>query len=59
MSRVPESLREDALQEGWLAHCLGAKPDSAVRRLIRRHIRHRATSFEESRHGQVVEACAT
>jgi hypothetical protein len=35
----PPSLREDAMQEAWLATLEGRKPDSAVRQLARREAR--------------------
>ena len=38
----PPALREDAMQEAWLAVSEGRKPDSAVRSLLRREARERA-----------------
>lgn len=38
----PPALREDAMQEAWLAVSQGRKPDSAVRALLRREARERA-----------------
>lgn len=42
MNHVPRGLRADAIQAAWLAVAEGTKPDSAVRKLLRREARHRA-----------------
>lgn len=38
----PPSLRDDAIQEAWLAVAEGRKPDSAVRALVRHEQKHAA-----------------
>jgi len=39
----PRSLRDDAIQEAWLAVADGRNPDSAVRALVRHEAKHHAS----------------
>jgi len=52
--RCPPWLREDALQAAWEAHLSGEKPDTAVRRMVRREIRQAAATFDSALISRVV-----
>jgi len=41
IAHVPSFLREDAAAEAWLAVLEGRNPESAVRSLVRRELKHR------------------
>ena len=43
IERIPADLREDAIQEAWLAHLEGKNPGWAVRRYVRREAQYRRT----------------
>lgn len=43
----PPSLREDAMQEAWLALCEGRKPDSAVRAMLRREAKEQVMHLSD------------
>jgi len=42
LRRLPRQLREDALQEAWLAQLAGGRPDRRLRAYARREERYRA-----------------
>jgi hypothetical protein len=41
LSRVPVGLREDAIQEAWVAHLEGGDPLDAIQRFDTRERRHK------------------
>jgi hypothetical protein len=46
ISHCPLSLRSDAIQDAWLAHAEGRKPDLAVRALLRQEERHKTRPLD-------------